>query len=253
MLSLQVESNRAILRIDNPPLNVMNLELLGQFEEMLDRLETEDIHVLLLHGEGRAFMAGADIAQMEAFSQADALDFAARGQRVMDRIEALPYPTIALIRGFAFGGGLELALACDLRLLAEGSLIGLPEVSLGIIPGFGGTQRLVEAIGFTQAKRLIFTGRRISADEALKLGIVQSAVAADQLLDEGHRLAELIQKNSPLAVAQAKRAILARLLVERKQAMAAELAATEATLPTYDRQEGVQAFLQQRKPRFRNE
>lgn len=142
-----------------------------------------------------------------------AVRFAERGQRVMDRLEALPYPTIALIHGFALGGGLELALACDIRYAASSSKLVLPEVSLGIIPGFGGTQRLLELIGPAKAKELIFTGKRLSAEEALSLGIVQAVVPDEELQQVGQTLAESILKNGPLAVSQAKPSERSRLIL----------------------------------------
>lgn len=210
------------------------------------------VRAVVLTGAGpRAFCAGADLKERRALSLAETRAFLRDLNGVVDAVAAFPRPVIAALNGAALGGGLELALACDVRLAAEGVEMGLPEVRLGIIPGAGGTQRLTRVAGVAVAKELVLTGRRIGAHRALALGIVSEVVPAEELVAAATRLAGEIAAAGPLAVRQAKRAIdegLDRPLVE---ALGIERACYEVVLASEDRNEGLAAFAEKRPPAYK--
>lgn len=207
--------------------------------------------MVIITGEGPAFVAGADIKTMLQADRAEVEAFTRFGQGVMNDIEQLNKPVIAAINGFALGGGLELALACDIRLASTMARMGLPEVGLGIFPGFGGTQRATRLIGKGHACELIFTGKHISADDALNMGLVNRVLPPDQLMSEARGLAERIANQGPVAVAQAKSAINQTLQTGLDDGLAFELDAVMKTFGTEDQKEGMTAFLERRQPEFK--
>ncbi len=190
-------------------LNALNTEVLAELDSAVDQVAGDSaVKVVIVTGAGeKAFVAGADIAEMKDMDPSQALEFGLYGNKVFRRLELLPQPTIAAVNGFALGGGCELALACDLRIASASAKFGEPEVSLGIIPGFGGTQRLPRLVGVSRALDLILTGRMIDAQEALVLGLVDRVVPAEALMEECLKVAQAISANGAQAVRLAKRAI----------------------------------------------
>ncbi len=206
------ETREAVAHITlNRPakLNALNMQMLRELDVALDAIEAaSDVRVILLKGSGeKAFAAGADINEMAAFTPEEARAFSAFGNGVFRRLSGLPQPSIALIHGYALGGGCELAQACDIRLADEKACFSQPEVSLGIIPGFGGTQRLLQLVGPGRAKMMLFSGSRIDAATALNWGLVDKVLPADRLENEGLVLAHSIAANAPYAVSQCKRSL----------------------------------------------
>ena len=242
-----------VLTITRPEkLNALNRATLAALHARLDTLAIDPaLRVLIITGAGtRAFVAGADISEFQGLTPDAASTYAREGQAVFDRLESLPVPTIAAINGYALGGGCELALACTFRLMADTARIGLPETSLGLIPGFGGTQRLARAVGRQQALELILTGRQVGADEALRLGLVLRASPAAQLLDEAQALAAQLAVRAPLALRYAREAVADGLDRPLADGLAAEARLFGLAAATADMQEGVHAFLEKRQPSF---
>jgi len=208
--------------------------------------------VLLVTGAGdKAFVAGADIAEMQAYTPHQARAFAEQGARVMQTLEALAVPVIALVNGYALGGGCELAMACDWIVAADGAVFGQPEVQLGIPPGFGGTQRLTRLVGRPMALELLTTGRQVRADEALRIGLVNHVYPAKELAARGMELARLIAANAPIAVRFAKEAAQRGQDLDLGTACALEGSLFALACGTADQKEGMRAFLEKRAPRFR--
>lgn len=255
LVKVAVEGPVAIVTIDRPKaLNALNQQVLSELDTALGQVAANaDVRALILTGAGeKAFVAGADIAEMSQFSIDQARAFAERGHQVLARLEQLPFPTIAAINGFALGGGLELALACDLLYASEKAKLGLPEVSLAVIPGFGGTQRLTRLVGRGRAQELIFTGDPIDAARAKEIGLVLEVLAPDALLPRCREIALKIASRGPKAVAQAKRAIRDGADRPLPEANALEREAFAATFLTQDQKEGMKAFLEKRKANFTN-
>lgn len=243
----------AVVRIANPPLNLVSRAVLRALDDCVAALAAEPgLRAAVVAGAGeRAFSAGADIKEFPDFIATEPPSEAVRpGQRAFDRLAALPVPTIAAIEGAALGGGCELALACDLRVAGETARLGFPETGLGLFPCYGGTQRLPRLVGMAVAKELIFTGRHVEADEALRLGLVNRVVPAGQALAAAVALAEGLASRAGRALAAAKRAIDAagRLPLEEGLRLEAELAG--ALFHTEDVREGIAAFIEKRSPRF---
>ena len=233
----------ALLTFDRPEaLNAVNDAVLDDLEAALARLESDtEGRVVVLTGAGRAFVGGGDIAHMAALTPDEGERFVYRGQRLLRRLDRLPMVTIAAINGFAFGGGLEIALACDLRLAAESAELGLPEVSVGLIPGWGGTQRLVRLVGRGIAKDLVLTGRHLSAAEALELGLVNRVAPAAGLLDACREVAA-----ADLGAIKAAGADLSL-----DQGLVVEAEAWLVNFCSADRVEGLRAFVEKRRPAYR--
>ena len=209
---LKIEEAREgvyLLTINKPAsLNALDTAVLGELAAVVEDLRTnESVKVLVLTGEGRAFVAGADISEMVSKNPIDGLEFGRLGASVFRAIEQLPFPVIAAVNGFALGGGCELAMACDIRLASAKAKFGQPETGLGIIPGFSGTQRLPRLVGPAKAKELIYTGEIIKADEALRIGLVNGVTEPEALIDEALAMAEKIALQPRQAVALAKKAI----------------------------------------------
>jgi len=214
--------------------------------------DDDGVRAVVLTGAGdRAFSAGADLKERRGMTVDQSRAFLRDLNRVVDMIAAFPRPVIAALNGVALGGGLELALACDVRLSAEGAEMGLPEVRLGIIPGAGGTQRLARLVGVAAAKELVLTGRRIGAARALALGIVSEVVPAAELAAAAARVAAEVASAGPLAVAQAKRAIDEGLGRPLAEGLGIERACYEVVLASEDRNEGLAAFAEKRPPVFK--
>ena len=252
---LRVENRGAVtvLAVHRPDvLNALNRDTLGEIEQATGRfLEDPSSGAMIVTGAGeKSFISGADINELAVLDPRGAEDISRFGQRVVDQLEQSPKPVIAAINGFAFGGGCELALACHVRLASENAVMGVPEVSLGIIPGYGGTQRLPRLIGMGRALELILTGRRVKADEALALGLVQRVVPREQLLDEAVKLAEAMLKTGPLAVAAALEAVRRGLEAPMADALRLESALFGILASSQDMHEGLQAFLEKRPARF---
>ena len=255
-LVVKLDEAATIISINRPKaLNALNKEILGELDNVITMLADERPNVpLIITGEGsKAFVAGADISEMMNMSPKEAKEFANYGHDVFGKIEQFPSPTIAAINGYALGGGNELALACDIRIAAENAKFGQPEVGLGIIPGFGGTQRLSQIVGIANALDLVITGRSIDASEALRIGLVQRVVPSGMALDEAISYAKGLGRNSSFAMSQAKKAIYRRGLEETRTGRSgmdieAELFGECFLHP--DQKEGMKAFVEKRSPAF---
>ena len=190
-VELERRGRVALITLDRPErLNTLSPDMLDELAARLGEVEADEtVGAAVLTGAGEAFSAGADVSMVREASPLEARAFAARGHATLDRVEALPKPVIAAVNGYALGGGCELALACDIRLASDRAQIGLPEVTLGIFPGWGGTQRMPRLVGPGKAKELIFTGRRVAADEALAIGLVDRALPHDELVEAAVALA----------------------------------------------------------------
>ncbi len=254
LLNFEVEGQIAIITIERPEaLNALNNDLLYELGVALELAQADlGVRALILTGSGRAFVAGADIANLQKLNDTfSGREGALAGQDVMNTLAALPIPTIAAINGFALGGGLELALAADLRVASRDAKLGLPEVGLGLIPGYGGTQRLPRLIGQGRAFDLIFTGRHVGAEEALQLGLVNRVV--DDALAGAKALAELTLKNAPIALGLAKEAIVRGLELGLSQGLEVEADLFGMALGTEDAKEGTNAFLEKRAAEFKGQ
>lgn len=243
-----------ILTISSPAtLNALNSTILEELDDFVDSIDTASTRVLVITGEGKAFVAGADISQMSTLTEEQGLEFGRFGSMVFKKIEDLEIPVIAAVNGFALGGGCELAMSCDIRIASEKARFGQPEVGLGIIPGFSGTYRLAKLVGQGVAKELIYTGKMIGADEALRIGLVNAVVPFDQLMDEVAKLTASIVKNAPIAVKYAKKSINENYDMNAADAIALENKYFSKCFATVDQKEGMAAFLGKRKAEFKNE
>jgi len=232
-------------------LNALNSTLLNELAHVLTELMSSGLRALIITGAGdRAFAAGADISEMASFTAEEAEAFSAGGQAVLELLETFPAPTIAAVRGFALGGGCEVAMACDIVLASPTAVFGQPEVKLGVIPGFGGTQRLVRRVGRQQALELMLTGRNVKADEAVALGIALQVVEEGDVLEASKDLAQRIARNGPAAVRWVKRVVHETEGRDAEAGMAAERAHFALCFSTADQKEGMTAFLEKRKPAF---
>jgi len=242
-----------LLTIDRPPVNALGRDLVADLNAACASLETGggDVRVLVVAAKGKVFCAGADLKERQTMSEEDVRAWVPRLSGTFTRIAALPMPSIASLHGVVAGGGLELALACDLRVAEEGATLGLREVSLAIIPGAGGTQRLPRAIGVARAKKWIFTARMFTAAEALQDGVVDVSVPVGGSLDAALALATEIAANGPLALRAAKRAVDGGGGLPIEEGLRGELRAYESIIPTEDRVEALRAFLEKRKPAFK--
>ena len=233
-------------------LNALNAQVLGELAKALEDLASlEALRCLIITGEGdRAFVAGADIAAMAELNADEAEAFARRGHDIFEKIESFPTPVLAAVNGFALGGGCELALACDVIYASDKAKFGQPEVKLGLIPGFGGTIRLVKKVGFGTAADWIFTGDVVTAERARECGLVAEVVAADELVDYVRKKASLIAKQGPVAVRAAKRSMRVAMGSDATQAASVEQREFGQLFTSEDMREGTQAFIEKRKPNF---
>jgi enoyl-CoA hydratase len=252
-LKLSVEGGLAVLTLDRPKaLNALNESLLGQLDRALDLLEAEPaLRVLIITGGGeKAFVAGADISELKGLSKQQGKRAGRRGQRLFSRLEQSRLMVIAAVNGFALGGGLELAMACDIRVLSEKAVVGLPEVTLGLIPGYGGTQRLTRLVGSGHALELIATGRKVDAAYALSIGLANRVVPHESLLEVCRELAGSMLANAPLAVSAAKRAVRQAMEARWEEGYYIEAEEFASLCTSHDALEGMTAFFERRKADF---
>jgi enoyl-CoA hydratase len=253
-LLLSVENGIGTLMINRPKvLNALNMETLKEIQLALQEVkEDSGMKVLIVTGAGeKAFVAGADIAEMKGMNSVEALAFSKLGHLTLKMLQDVDRPVIAAVNGFALGGGTEIALACDFIYASENAKFGLPEVTLGIFPGFGGTQRLSRLIGKGRAKELIFTGKMVSAQEALQIGIVNRVFPQATLLEETKKAAGQIAANGPIGIRLAKMVIEGGFNMDLAEACSLEAYAFGIGFATEDQKEGMTAFLEKRKPVYK--
>jgi enoyl-CoA hydratase len=252
----QREAGIYLLTLNRPQaLNALNAATLDELAQAIGRIAgDETARVLLVTGAGeKAFVAGADIAEMQHYTTEEARAFSETGMRVMHALEALPVPVIALVNGYALGGGCELAMSCDWILASERAVFGQPEVNLGIPPGFGGTQRLTRLVGRARALELLTTARQVRADEALVMGLVNHVYPAPELEDKGLDMARTIAAKGPIAVRLAKQAAQRGQHLDLVSACILETHAFGLAFSTQDRKEGMGAFLEKRPAKFKGQ
>lgn len=253
-LALTAQGSALILTINQPKsLNALAQEVVNDLEAFLDWFETTGFEYrgVIITGAGeKSFVAGANIVQMNAMDADAALAYGRQMHAVTERLESLQVPVIAAVNGFALGGGCELALACDFIYASEKASFGQPEVNLGLVPGFGGSVRLPRRVGNSMARELIFTGRRIKADEALRIGLVNRVVPADELIDQARATIEEIAAVAPTAVANAKGAMVAMDALNTHDALLVEADSFQRAFATADSIEGRGAFVEKRSPKF---
>ncbi len=253
--TLLVETQERIctVKVNRPKaLNALNPQVLEDLVQVFAKInDDEQVGAVLLTGEGeKAFVAGADIAAMKEMNALDARRFCELGHRAMSAVENCRKPVVAAVHGFCLGGGMELALSCDFIYASENAKLGLPEVNLGLFPGFGGTQRLARLVGRARAKELVFTARMISADEAWQMGIVNRVLTPDVLMEEVSKTLREILSKGPVAVELAKRVINQGTDLDLNSGLTLEASAFPLIFATEDRIEGVTAFLEKRKAQF---
>jgi enoyl-CoA hydratase len=246
------EGGVATLTFNRPDkLNALNAEVVAELAAVLDEVgKNPEIRVLLLTGQGRAFVAGADIKAFLDFDPLSAREFSDRGHKVIAQIEQLPIPVIACVNGFALGGGCEVAMACDIIYAAENAKFGQPEINLGLIPGFGGTQRLARLVGKGLAKELCLTGRVLDAAEAKAIGLVARVFPAEGFMDECTKVARALAEKGRVALRAVKQTIDRGFDLDLKNACALEADAFALCFASPDAKEGAAAFLEKRKPNF---
>ena len=246
--------NMGIITINRPEaLNALNTAVFNELEPLVGEIERDaTLAALIITGEGRSFVAGADIGEQCPMDLEAGRKWARRGSSVFRRIEKLEIPTIAAVNGFALGGGCELALTCDIILASEKAKFGQPEVGLGITPGFSGTQRLPRRVGIGKAKELIFSGKMIKADEAKTIGLVNEVYAPEALMDAALEMARSFTKNAPIAVKYAKACIDRGMQMDLDDGIALENEMFAMCYATADQKEGMTAFLEKRPAVFRN-
>lgn len=252
-LSFEVDGAIATLTINRPKaLNALDETTIDSIAKAIDHVESnQDIRALIFTGAGKAFVAGADISKMPSMSPEDAERFSKKGSQLFRRIETLPIPVIAAVNGFALGGGCELMLSCDFAIASPHAKFGQPEVNLGIIAGFGGSQRLPRKVPYGIAMELLMNAEIIGADEAHRIGLVNRVVEADNLLEETKNAAKSILKRGPLAVKHTKFAIQAGLDMSLEDGLNEESRRFGECFATEDAKEGVNAFIEKRKPEFK--
>ncbi|HSE83432.1 MAG TPA: enoyl-CoA hydratase-related protein [Thermodesulfobacteriota bacterium] len=242
------------LTINRPKvLNALNWKTLREIRSFLeDILPKENLKVLIVTGAGdKAFVAGADIAEMSDMNDREFQEYVDFAHRVYELIESESSPCIAAINGYALGGGCELALSCDIRIASEKAKLGFPEVKLGIFPGWGGTQRVTRILGLGRTKELVFTGEMIDAEEAARIGLVEKVVPHDKVMEEVRRIANIVAKRGPIAVRLAKAAINAGSEMDLNKALLLEKTLVSLCFGSEDRIEGMKAFLEKREPSFK--
>ncbi len=233
-------------------LNALNSEVLEELDKAVELVAADrEVRVAIFTGEGKSFISGADINEMDQRRGVDIISYSRRGADVFRKVELLPKPTIAAVNGYAFGGGFEFILCTDIRIANEKAKLRLPEVTLGITPGFNGTQRLPKCVGMCRAKELIFTGRMLTAGEAFNLGILNKVVPADQLMEEVYKMASQIADNSSTAIAMAKAAMTAGESMDIEVGRNIELGYMAACFGTPDQMEGFASFKEKRPAKFR--
>lgn len=253
-IKFEVKEGIGYVTINRPQaMNALNEDVLGELLDVFTKIESDEtVKAVILTGEGKAFVAGADIAQMSKLNALEGRSMMTLGHKVMNLIENIEKPVIAAVNGFALGGGCELAMACDIRIASEKAKFGQPEVGLGIIPGFGGTQRLARLVGKGMAKYLIMTAEMIPASEAFRIGLVEKIATPEELMVEAEKVAKTIISKAPVAIATAKTAINNGYDMDMKSASKFEIETFTAAFGSDDKQEGMAAFLEKRAPEFTN-
>ena len=253
-LIIEKQEDICIVKINNPQaMNALNSTVLSELDCAFSQIESDQtIKVVILTGEGRAFVAGADISQMSTMSAAEGKAFGEQGAAVFRKIEQLKVPVIAAVNGFALGGGCELAMACDIRIASAKAKFGQPEVGLGITPGFSGTQRLPRLVGMGVAKELIYTADIIGADEAYRIGLVNKVAEPEALMDQAIEMAKKIASKAPIAVRYSKEAINRGCQVDIDTAIAIEANLFGLCFASEDQKEGMSSFLNKKTPEFKN-
>lgn len=253
-LRYEIKDGIAYVTIDRPKaMNALSAEVLSELKTVFEQIENDpEAKVVILTGAGKAFVAGADIAQMVAYTGVEGQEVIRKGSKIINYIESLDKPVIAAVNGFALGGGCELAMACDIRIASEKAKFGQPEVNLGIIPGFGGTQRLPKLVGKGMSKYMIMTGEYIDAAEAYRIGLVEKVVAPEELMATCEALARTIMSKAPIAIKNAKIAINNGIMLDANTSIALESEAFGTPFCSEDRIEGMTAFLEKRAAEFKN-
>ena len=248
-INYEEEGEISILTINRPKaLNALNSQVLEELDKTLDAIDTNKIRALIVTGSGeKSFVAGADIAEMSTLTKAEGEKFSKKGNDVFRKLETFPIPVIAAINGFALGGGCELSMSCDIRICSENAIFGQPEVGLGIIPGFGGTQRLARLIGMGMAKEMIFTAQNIKAEQALRIGLVNAIYPQNELLNEAKKLALTIAKNGANAIKNSKKAINEGMQVDIDKAIQIEEKLFGDCFENPEQVEGMKKFLEKGK------
>ncbi len=253
-LKVEHQDGITVLKISAPKsLNALNSTILKELSGFIGALDATT-RVLIITGDGeKSFVAGADISEMAHLDEPQGFEFGKLGAQVFRAIETLPIPVIAAVNGFALGGGCELAMACDIRIASSKAKFGQPEVGLGIIPGFSGTHRLPKLIGQGYAKEMIYTGKVIRADEALRIGLVNAVYEPEELMDKAMEMAGMMLKNAPVAISLAKQSINEGYDLDADGAIALENKLFGKCFATADQKEGMDAFLNKRKAAFKGE
>jgi len=253
-LIYEVKEGIAYITVNRPKaLNALSSEVLDELYEAFTSANNDPlVQIVILTGAGKAFVAGADISQMVNLNTLDGRAMMIKGQNVMNLIETIDKPVIGAINGFALGGGCELAMACDIRIASEKAKFGQPEVNLGIIPGFGGTQRLPRLVGKGMGKYLIMTAEMIDAQEAYRIGLVEKIVPAEELIGTAEKIAKTIMSKAPIAIKAAKLAVNNGISLDVKTGVAYEAEVLVAPFSSEDRIEGMQAFLGKKPAEFKN-
>lgn len=249
-LLYEVKEHIGILTITRPDaLNALNKAVMAEFMNKLDDISVSEIRCLIITGAGeKSFVAGADIGEMKGFTSEQAEKYSADGNALMERLENMPMPVIAAVNGFALGGGCEVALACDIRLTSENAVFALPEVSLGISPGFGGVQRITRAVGIAKAKELVFTARKVKAEEALELGLVNAIHPLAELMNAATQMAEQIAANAPMGVRAAKKIANDIIRLTPEESTLQEISLFGRCFASNDQKQAMSAFVEKRKP-----
>ena len=247
-INYEVEGMVGIITINRPKaLNALNSQVLTELDETLDNVDINAIRALILTGAGeKSFVAGADIGEMSTLTKAEGEAFGKKGNDVFRKLETFPIPVIAAVNGFALGGGCEISMSCDIRICSENAVFGQPEVGLGITPGFGGTQRLARLVGAGYAKQMVYTARNIKADEALRIGLVNQVVPAEELMATAEKLASIIAGNAPIAVRNCKKAINEGTEQNMDDAIVTEEKLFGDCFESYDQKEGMANFLRKK-------
>lgn len=251
ILKTQFEQSILTITISRPKaMNALNTRFFEELNAVMDTYEkNEDVRILLLTGEGKAFVAGADIAEMQHKTQKEGAAFSEFGQRTFDRLEAMPFPVMAIVNGFALGGGCELAMACDFRIAGSKAKFGQPEVNLGLIPGYAGTQRMSRLIGMGNALYLLTTADMIGAQDALRMGLVQKVIEQENLMEEAMKMARNIASKGPQAVRKVKSVARKGFALPFDQGSALEVKEFSSLFEN-EGLEGMTAFLEKRKPNW---
>ncbi|MCL4325312.1 MAG: enoyl-CoA hydratase/isomerase family protein [Candidatus Thermoplasmatota archaeon] len=255
LIRLEIKGDIAYIIMNNPPLNIFTRQMLSQFSELLKKLEDKSCNVrvaILKSDVPNLFSAGADVKTMVDLSVEDSKEFSRLGQDITRRIELLPIPVIVSLDGFVLGGGSEIALACDFRIASDRILIGQPEINIGVIPGWGGSQRLPRTVGIANARLITYTGRKFNADEAVKMGYVDMVVPSEKLSEETDKLALEISSKGRVALAAMKNAMHLSWDLPLDKSLELEREIWGILFATNDQKEGMRAFLEHRAAQFRD-